>query len=76
MVYTSYLGAMFRSTLPGHPVWSSESKVSQLAASMVQLYEQMRQSFSADSQGGNSIDLGHFSGRFLGHFWGRFWANF
>ena len=50
VVYTSYLGAMFRSTLPGHAVWSAESKVAQLASSMVQMYLQMKQSFAVDDQ--------------------------
>jgi dynein heavy chain 2 len=50
VVYSSYLGAVFRSTLPSHPTWSSESRVAQLASSMVQVFQQMKQSFSVDDQ--------------------------
>ena len=50
VVYASYLGAVLRSTLPGHAVWGSGSKVAQLASSMVQMYLQMKQSFAVDDQ--------------------------
>ena len=50
VVYASYLGAVFRATVPGHPVWGSGSKAAQLATSMVQVYQQMKSSFSVDDQ--------------------------
>ncbi|TRY75069.1 hypothetical protein TCAL_08574 [Tigriopus californicus] len=50
VVYTSYLGAVLRHISPNSQTWSSESKVSQLAGSMVSIYQQLKQTFSVDDQ--------------------------
>ncbi len=47
---TSYMEAVFRDVVPYHPVWSSRSKVSQLASSMVQVYSSMKKTFSVDDK--------------------------
>lgn len=50
VVYTSYLGAVLRHIAPEHPTWSNESKVGQLASTMVSIFQQLKQSFSVDDQ--------------------------
>lgn len=49
-VCSSYLGAVFTDILPSHPVWSSRSKVSQLATSMVTVYANLKKCFSVDDK--------------------------
>ncbi len=48
VVYSSYLGAVLRAVAPSHPVWSHESKASQLASTMVGVFQQVKKSFSVD----------------------------
>lgn len=50
VVYTSYLGAVLRHISPNSQIWSNESKVGQLAGSMVSIYQQLKQTFSVDDQ--------------------------
>ncbi|XP_066286377.1 cytoplasmic dynein 2 heavy chain 1-like isoform X1 [Branchiostoma lanceolatum] len=47
-IYSAYLQPIFQKHLTAHPVWGSPARVTQLAASMVQLYEQVRSKFSVD----------------------------
>ncbi|XP_022103094.1 cytoplasmic dynein 2 heavy chain 1-like isoform X1 [Acanthaster planci] len=47
-IYSTYLKAVIHTRLPSHPVWGSVSKISQLARSMLQVYEQTRAKFSID----------------------------
>ncbi|XP_075448514.1 cytoplasmic dynein 2 heavy chain 1 isoform X2 [Ascaphus truei] len=47
-ICSSYLEPVMHKNLKNHPVWSSLSKIHQLAGSMVQVYEQVRTKFSVD----------------------------
>nr|DBA32514.1 TPA: hypothetical protein GDO54_000298 [Pyxicephalus adspersus] len=47
-ICSSYLEPVLRKSLQKHPVWSSASKIHQLAGSLVQVYEQVRAKFSVD----------------------------
>ncbi|XP_075054902.1 cytoplasmic dynein 2 heavy chain 1 [Mixophyes fleayi] len=47
-ICSSYLEPVLHQNLKKHPVWSSVSKIHQLAGSMVQVYEQVRMKFSVD----------------------------
>ena len=47
---SSYLGAVFQDQLPSHPVWSSRTKVAQLATSMVLLYVNVKKTFTVDDK--------------------------
>ncbi|XP_068211563.1 cytoplasmic dynein 2 heavy chain 1 [Palaemon carinicauda] len=47
-VYGAYLKPILESVAPGHPVWGSQAKAQQLATSMVNVYQNVRNSFSAD----------------------------
>ncbi|XP_053561557.1 cytoplasmic dynein 2 heavy chain 1 [Bombina bombina] len=47
-ICSSYLEPVLQKNLKNHPVWSSSSKIHQLAGSMVQVYEQVRAKFSVD----------------------------
>ncbi|XP_018422828.1 PREDICTED: cytoplasmic dynein 2 heavy chain 1 [Nanorana parkeri] len=47
-ICSSYLEPVLHKNLKKHPVWSSMSKIHQLAGSMVQVYEQVRAKFSVD----------------------------
>ena len=47
---SSFLGAVFHDILPAHPVWSSRTKISQLATSMVTIYSNLKKSFSVDDK--------------------------
>ena len=50
VVYSSYLGAVLRQLAPSHPVWLHESKVAQLASTMVGVYQQLGKAFSVDDR--------------------------
>jgi hypothetical protein len=41
LIYSTYLRSIFAVSLSKHPKWSSQSNVSQLAASMVKVYMQV-----------------------------------
>ncbi|XP_063807614.1 cytoplasmic dynein 2 heavy chain 1 isoform X2 [Pseudophryne corroboree] len=47
-ICSSYLEPVLHKNLKKHPIWSSVSKIHQLAGSMVQVYEQVRMKFSVD----------------------------
>jgi len=47
-VYAAYLQPILHRQLDRHPVWSSPSKISALAGSMIQIYEEIRQKFTVD----------------------------
>ncbi|XP_063970614.1 cytoplasmic dynein 2 heavy chain 1 [Lytechinus pictus] len=47
-IYSAYLRPVLHRTLGNHPVWSSPSKVSMLAGSMISIYEQVRSKFTID----------------------------
>ncbi|KAI5098641.1 cytoplasmic dynein 2 heavy chain 1, partial [Silurus meridionalis] len=46
-IYSAYLSPVLQRTLGNHPTWSS-AKVFQLAASLVQIYEQVKAKFTVD----------------------------
>lgn len=48
VIYSTYLTSILQRQLSKHPVWSHKSKVSALASSMVQVYEQVRSKFTVD----------------------------
>lgn len=48
-IYGAYLQAALSSQLEKHQVWGNPSKVRALASTMVQVYEQVRQRFTADN---------------------------
>jgi|SRR6218665_115822 len=48
VIYSTYLTPIMQRQLSKHPVWSHKSKVSALASSMVQVYEQVRSKFTVD----------------------------
>ena len=47
-VYSSYLYTVLKDIVPGHPVWANPGKVSSLSSSMVNIYQQLKSSFSVD----------------------------
>ena len=47
-IYSSYLYAVLKEIVPGHPVWANPGKVSSLASSMVNIYQQAKKMFSVD----------------------------
>lgn len=52
-IYGAYLKPVLHKQIPGHPIWNNPSKVHAMACSMVQMYEQLKSSFSVD-------DFGHY----------------
>ena len=48
MIYGAYLQAALGKQLDRHQVWGNPSKVKALASTMIQVYEQVRQRFTAD----------------------------
>ena len=48
VIYSSYLYTVLKEIVPGHPIWANPGKVSGLSSSMVNLYHQMKSSFSVD----------------------------
>ena len=40
-IYANYLRAILQQQLPGHRIWSSNGKINQLAASMIQVYNEV-----------------------------------
>ena len=63
---SSFLGAVFTEMLPSHPVWSSRTKVSQLATSMVTIYANLKKSFSVDEKSHYIFTPKHLSDWCLG----------
>ena len=63
---SSFLGAVFNEILPTHPVWSSRTKVSQLATSMVTIYANMKKSFPVDQKSHYIFTPKHLSDWCLG----------
>ncbi|KAG1684369.1 Cytoplasmic dynein 2 heavy chain 1 [Nymphon striatum] len=47
-IYNCYLKTILSSNLPNHSVWSSSDKIQNLASSMVQLFDQVKTTFTAD----------------------------
>ncbi|KAK7078013.1 hypothetical protein SK128_012525 [Halocaridina rubra] len=47
-VYSAYLQPVLNTVSPGHPIWNTQNKAQQLAASMVNVYQNVRNSFSVD----------------------------
>ncbi|KAJ8798091.1 hypothetical protein J1605_001582 [Eschrichtius robustus] len=47
-IYGAYLEPVLRKNLRNHTIWGSSSKISLLAGSMVQVYEQVRAKFTVD----------------------------
>ena len=47
-IYSSYLYTVLKEIVPGHPVWANPGKVSSLASSMVNIYQQFKSAFSVD----------------------------
>ena len=47
-IYSSYLYAVLREIVPAHPIWANPSKVSTLASSMVNIFQQAKTAFSVD----------------------------
>ncbi|XP_071483964.1 LOW QUALITY PROTEIN: cytoplasmic dynein 2 heavy chain 1-like [Diadema antillarum] len=47
-IYSAYLTPVLHRSLSNHPVWASPSRVSQLAGSMISVYQQVRAKFSID----------------------------
>ena len=63
---SSFLGAVFNEILPTHPVWSSRTKVSQLATSMVTIYANLKKSFPVDQKSHYIFTPKHLSDWCLG----------
>ena len=40
-IYSNYLQAILQQQMPGHKVWSSNSKIQQLAMSMIRIYNEV-----------------------------------
>ncbi|XP_042221258.1 cytoplasmic dynein 2 heavy chain 1-like isoform X2 [Homarus americanus] len=47
-VYSAYLQSVLETMCPEHPAWGSQTKAQQLATSMVNVYQNVRDSFSVD----------------------------
>ncbi|XP_069942834.1 cytoplasmic dynein 2 heavy chain 1 isoform X1 [Cherax quadricarinatus] len=47
-VYGAYMQSVLNTMCPGHPAWGSQTKAQQLATSMVNVYQNVRDAFSAD----------------------------
>ncbi|CAL4157019.1 unnamed protein product, partial [Meganyctiphanes norvegica] len=47
-VYSVYLQSVMNVLCPKHPAWTTPAKCQQLAASMIQVYQQVRETFSVD----------------------------
>ena len=52
-IYGALLTPVLQRSLESHPTWSSPAKASQLAGTMVRVYDEVRQKFKAD-------DFGHY----------------
>ncbi len=70
IVYSSYLGAVMRDQAPGHPVWSQESKTGQLASTMVEIFQQLRKTYSVDDHSHYLFTPRHLTEWTIGKFTG------
>ncbi|CAM1329611.1 Uncharacterised protein at_DN1743, partial [Pycnogonum litorale] len=50
-IYQSYLAPILSRNLSPHPIWSDDNKLRSLSGSMVQLYDQVKSTFTADEHG-------------------------
>ena len=41
-IYSVYMKAVFKQTIPTHPVWSATSKVASLVNSMIRIYSEVK----------------------------------
>lgn len=48
LIYSNYLRSILQQQLPNHRLWSSNTKVQQLALSMIHVYNELRSRFSQD----------------------------